>query len=119
MLIEGTENFLDIVKSNRLKEKEVQHLASLAGQEAGKMLALNVFHPDLHLGNVLIQTVIKTEGENTMLGAKAWLIDFDKAFVFAKNKIKEYQKKTLSRWTRSAEKHGVADIVVYTFEDGL
>ena len=118
-LVEGTENFLDMLNSNRLNEKEAQHLASLSGQEAGKMLALNVFHPDLHLGNVLIQTVIKTEGENTMLGTKAWLIDFDKAFVFAKDKIKEYQKKTLSRWTRSAEKHGVADMVVYPFEDGL
>ena len=117
-LIEGTENLLNLLKSDELNEREKQYLALLAGQEAGKMLKLRVFHPDLHIGNVLVQIGERSEGENTVVNAKAWLIDFDKAIVFARDKIKEYQKKTIARWTRSAEKHGVADTVIYPFEDG-
>ena len=118
MLIEDAENLLNLLKSDKLNEREAQHLAFLAGQEAGKMMKLRVFHPDLHIGNVLVQVGEKSEGEISVLNAKAWLIDFDKAIVFAQNKIKEYQKKTIARWVRSAEKHGVADVAVYPFEDG-
>ena len=118
MLLEGTDNLLNVLQSNSLQEREAQRLVFLVGQEAGKMLSLRVFHPDLHLGNVLVQITASAD-EETPFSAKVWLIDFDKAFVFAKTQLKKYQAKTLARWIRSAEKHGVAEIATYPFEDGI
>lgn len=80
-----------------------------AGTEARKMLIAGVLHPDLHLGNVLVDA-----------SSDVTLIDFDKATYFTPKKtFKTIIEKMCARWHRSAEKHGLVAQAVSPFTRGM
>jgi predicted unusual protein kinase regulating ubiquinone biosynthesis (AarF/ABC1/UbiB family) len=61
------------------------------------MLAYNIFHTDLHPGNVLTSP------------SALVLIDFDKSYRFVDTEREAMRARSIQRWMRSAEKHGVGD----------
>lgn len=87
-----------------ITEEQFSDICFAVGQEARRHLALGVFQPDLHLGNVLLT------GQN-----KPVLIDFDKASLAASRGEGDARTsdfltagerfKLASRWRRSAAKH--------------
>jgi len=66
-----------------------------------------ILHVDLHPGNVLV-----TEDHNV------YLIDFDKAHLFNKNKL-ELKKKYNARWKRAVIKHDLPESLINMFEQEL
>ncbi len=87
---------------------ELNNIALRAGEEARKMIQSGVYHPDLHLGNVLV----KPDG-------RVVLIDFDKATSnHEQNEFPNLMEKTMSRWYRSAQKHQLSYLLA-PFQTGL
>ena len=111
------QNLLFLSLTAKLQPEEqtvVAELCRKAGEEAAKMVAQQVSHPDLHLGNVLVQG-----------GSRVVLIDFDRAnFLRAdpggEDAAKERIRQALiARWNRSLVKHGVGEFIADSFEAGL
>ena len=106
--------FWATARGDHALEARFSLLCKMAGQESRKMLEKGVFHSDLHLGNILV------EGEG-----KIYLIDFDKAVRYARNSnvsfsvLKKMGLRTIKRWTKSAMKHGAADLAIKPFVEGL
>ncbi len=69
----------------------IKELSFKAGILANKIITKGVFHPDLHVGNVLY----RTNGE-------VFIIDFDKASVISKKE--KGVTKLIERWSRSVNK---------------
>lgn len=108
--LDGAQNLLVLGKTvgqEQTANGAFSNCCFLAGCEARKMLECKVFHPDLHLGNVLI------------MGDAAYLIDFDRAEVTTSLDENVAASRLLARWTRSAEKHQLADSAVRPFRQGL
>lgn len=110
--IQDSKNLLDLgvaVTTCANEKDEFTQACYQAGRCARKMLDVSVHHPDLHLGNVLWKD-----------GQQAYLIDFDKAFVFsAEGHRKRYREQIKKRWQRSAKKHGLEAFAVEPFFRGL
>lgn len=110
--IQESENLLYLgyeLKKNPERKTDFVMACYEAARCAQKMLTACVFHPDLHLGNVLWK------------GRKqAYLIDFDKARMFRSPPCyKHYLKQTIKRWQRSAKKHGLESLAVDPFVRGM
>lgn len=104
-------NLLFLALTAKLQSEEqtaVAELCKKAGAEAAKMVALQVAHPDLHLGNVLVQR------EDRVV-----LIDFDRAVIAPEMTKERLQQSLITRWNRSLVKHGVTDFALGAFEAGL
>lgn len=103
-------NLLDLCLSGK-SEAEISLFAERAGFQAGEMLKAGVFHPDLHLANIVAS------------GEAAYLIDFDKAsFITVKSsqEFMNFSSQLLSRFRRFAEKYQVGSVVLSkAFFDGL
>ncbi len=104
------QNLLFLAQTAKLQgegQTEVAELCKKAGAEAARMVALGIAHPDLHLGNVLVQR-----------GERVILIDFDRA---SRSELPAAQLAELliARWNRSLEKHGVAEFTAGAFEAGV
>lgn len=111
VFIPESSNLLTLVnnqKANTSAKDDIRRLCFLAGQEASKMISAGVYHPDLHLGNVLCKN-----------GNGAVLIDFDRAMLLPGVNRQELQTRILGRWIRSSKKHGVSGTVDAPFEEGL
>ena len=64
------------------------------GVLAKKLLLEKVYHPDLHLGNVLLDH-----------SGSIFLIDFDKSCLISESQHKHFEQRLIDRWSRSARKH--------------
>lgn len=113
----GAENFLEFLGrlgSSAQQDETVREIALCAGREARKMLEAGVFHPDLHLGNVLF------DNEKNV-----YLIDFDKAFLtMERGDARVFTLRTQRRWCRSVDKHfkkdlSLSEILKEGFGEGL
>ena len=101
------DNFLvKAIKTSSKLSAEMEKAAYHAGQEAKKMLGANVFHVDLHPGNVMFN---QSSGELK-------LIDFDKAHY---SKSIDREEKLFSRWDRSIRKHGLPGNLSSAFKEGI
>jgi tRNA A-37 threonylcarbamoyl transferase component Bud32 len=65
-------NLLLAARAGAISNAELARIAGQAGAEAARLLGANVFHPDLHPGNVLFQPRLRS----------VYLIDFDRAYDF-------------------------------------
>lgn len=105
------QNLLFLALTAKLQSEEQAAVAALcqkAGVEAGKMIDQRIDHPDLHLGNVLVQR-----------SEQIVLIDFDRARVLDQASAERLQQSLIARWNRSLVKHGVAEFTLGAFEAGL
>ena len=105
------QNLLFLALTAKLQSEEQTRVAELckkAGAEAAKMVAQQVVHPDLHLGNVLVQ-----HHEQVVL------IDFDRAECAPQLSEERLQQSLIARWNRSLLKHGVSEFTLGAFEAGL
>ncbi|MDR2338514.1 MAG: hypothetical protein LBE20_07775 [Deltaproteobacteria bacterium] len=107
--IENTINFLEFIKSPNVEREKIIALAFLIGQEAREMLELGVYHSDFHLGNLLVNPETN----------EVWIIDFDKSTRFDKSAKELYAIKLIKRFTRSAQKHEVTELIVRPFCQGI
>ena len=96
--IPGGRNLLEFARSFGDSAQDIEVFADgcrQAGVLAQKILANGIFHPDLHLGNAIIDD----RGD-------VWLLDFDKALRFVPTPYANgFASKTAARWLRSVEKH--------------
>lgn len=102
-------NLLEFVRSDCSKD-EIASSCEAAGRVARKMLEHGVFHPDLHLGNVL-----RAEDGSVVI------IDFDRASCFYSQQLPFYTGRTIQRWDRAANKRGGkrASLVRKHFQQGV
>ena len=108
--VEDSKNLLEMVLSKQA-EQEILDCSYKAGVEARKMLQQGIFHPDLHLGNVLCDR-----------NGNVVLIDFDRAREFnVAQQLMFYQARTIQRWERAAFKHGkrLGRLISSRFIEGL
>ncbi len=101
-----SKNMLDSVDSESIENLKI--FSKAAGEVAHMILNHNVFHPDLHLGNVLIQN-----------DSKVYIIDFDKAKIFPHRKRKFYALKIIKRWLHSCLRHHINKIAYNPFCEGI
>jgi predicted unusual protein kinase regulating ubiquinone biosynthesis (AarF/ABC1/UbiB family) len=75
--------------------------------QVSTLIQNNIFHVDLHPGNVLVGR-----------GGRVFLLDFDKARIARgnKNKLRDHY---LSRWQRAVIKHGLPDMLSEMLAAGL
>jgi len=108
----GAHNLLHLGSSvviSEMGEDAFKKYCRLAGEEARKMLNAGIYHPDLHLGNVLYST-----------SDKVYLIDFDNAeYIDGSMSRVDAEKKIRRRWSKSCAKHYLDQIAVKPFEEGL
>lgn len=111
--IENTVNFLDLVKeynktpSDSLKNR-IAEISTQVGRIANQILNLGIFHVDLHLGNVLIDS-----------NNQVFIIDFDRAKNITPRYKKFFSLLLKNRWLKSCKKYQITDIAVTTFNLGL
>ncbi len=107
--IKDSFNFLNQKPSSN---EEIKEIAYKAGLLARKIINEKVFHPDLHLGNVLYDK-----------NGEVYIIDFDKASVINKDEIENSINKIVSRWNRSVNKFLSSstnkDIYIDSFSQGI
>lgn len=105
--VPASRNLLAALLDAQIDRLGGQEMAKLAGSEAAKILEAGIIHTDLHPGNVLCQ------------GDRVWIVDFDKsATVSGLTSLEFARARILSRWNRSADKHGL-DYLKQPFEVGL
>lgn len=98
----------ELLKTNQRAE-DFKVACFKAGVQALKMLKNGVFHPDLHLGNVLV------DAED-----RVYLIDFDQAERIAGDcSSVAYRERVIDRWGKSANKHELITIALQPFVEGL
>ena len=90
--IKNSFNFLNEKPSSK---ELIEKIAFKAGNLAKKITSKGVFHPDLHIGNVLYDN-----------NQEVYIIDFDKASIISKghSSVKNSIDKIISRWDRSVNK---------------
>lgn len=89
--LENTTPFVDILKQDFIK---ANYLLPLVCQQVVNLIAANVWHIDLHPGNVLI-------GEDSTVD----IVDFDNASFFQTKNKKALAEKYIDRWTRACKKY--------------
>jgi 3-deoxy-D-manno-octulosonic acid kinase len=93
------ENLLQLIRDMRGHPGSMaaaRELCRQAGVQAARMLAVGVFHADLHVGNVLVTAE-----------DQIFLIDFDKAIRFKPSEKAKYCDLLMRRWKKSVRKHRV------------
>lgn len=111
--IEDAKNFLDLVKEYQRNpdshlSRQITETSYKAGIIAYKILEIGVFHVDLHLGNVLINS------KNDI-----FIIDFDRAKNITPQFKSIFRFLIKNRWKKSCTKYNISDIAVAAFNKGL
>lgn len=89
-----------LAEVSRTDKRLTQAVLRDVWRQIEKMSARGIHHVDLHPGNILAGP----EG-------RAWLIDFDKAYVSKKNRSKLLAI-YVDRWNRAVQKHNLPDILL-------
>lgn len=111
--IEDIKNFLSIIKefkktNESFLNQEINIIATEAGKIAKRIFDMGIFHVDLHLGNVLIDSQ-----------KNIFIIDFDRATHFEENQKAAVYKKMILRWLKSCKKYGMEEIAGHSFIEGF
>lgn len=103
--LEETVPFIDIIRKDFIK---AYYIMPLVCQQVANLIMGNVWHVDLHPGNILVT------GDNHVD-----ILDFDRASFFQNKDPKALAEKYISRWQRAAKKYKLPVEISKSFRQEL
>lgn len=103
--LEETVPFTDIIHSDFI---QAYYIMPLVCQQVANLILANIWHVDLHPGNVLITGETHVD-----------IVDFDRATFFQSKNQKALAEKYIERWTRASKKHKLPPEISKSFRQEL